>query len=133
VKKEIPDQILKSLKKWDRESSILQFTYAFLGVVSVIAPLIVSAFTNRLGDLPTRVVSLCGAVAVGLIAGFKLRMHANSVRRGFIDLRSAIVEYESCAHYDLDKLVREYIRISKRLGSMVGPDVPDVKSDAEEV
>ena len=104
----------------------------YLGVVSVIAPLVVATFTNLLGDVLTRVISLCGAIAVGLIAGFKLRMHANKVRRAFIELRSAVVEYEYSSHANLDKLVQEYTTISKKLGSMVGPDIPDLKSYVEE-
>ena len=92
---EIPNQINKSLKKWNIESSILQFLYVFLGAISIIAPLVVAGFTDLLGNLITRIVSFCGAFAVGLIGGFRLSMHANKSRREYIELRSAIVRYEA--------------------------------------
>lgn len=123
MKNEIPNQIKKSLKKWNIESSILQFLYIFLGAISIIAPLIVAGFTDLLGDFLTRLVSFCGAIAVGIIGGFRLSMHANKSRRAYIELRSAIVRYETNPDFTLDNLAEEYTSIAKTIGSIKGPDV----------
>ncbi|MFZ2976127.1 MAG: hypothetical protein WA055_05880 [Candidatus Moraniibacteriota bacterium] len=125
MKKEIPNQIELSLKKWNIESSILQILYVILGSISISAPLIVACFTDRLGDLPTRIVSFSGAVAVGIIGGFRLSLHANKVRRAYIKLRTARVRYEFCSDYSLDNFVKEYVDISEGLGSIIGPGEQD--------
>ncbi len=93
MEKKIPNQIKKSLKRWETQSSMLQFLYVFLGAIAIIAPLVVASFTDLLGDLLTRLVSFCGAFAVGLIGGFRLSKQANKMRRAYIELRSAIVRY----------------------------------------
>ena len=72
-------------------------------------------------------MSFCGAFAVGLIGGFRLSMHANKERRAFIRLRSAIVRYEACPEFTLDNLAEEYISTAETIGSIIGPEVQDLK------
>lgn len=132
MKDEIPDQIKDSLKKWKSQSSMLQFLYIFLGAISIIAPLIVGGFTDVLGSLLTRIVSFCGAIAVGLIAGFRLSRHANSMRRAYIELRSAIVLYEACNDRTLANLANEYVKISKSIGSIAGPQAHEIARGEED-
>ncbi len=132
MEKKIPNQIKKSLKRWETQSSMLQFLYVFLGAIAIIAPLVVASFTDLLGDLLTRLVSFCGAFAVGLIGGFRLSKQANKMRRAYIELRSAIVRYEACPDVTLDNLVEEYTSIAKTIGSIIGPEVQDLNSNKED-
>lgn len=132
MKEEIPNQIKKSLKKWETQSSMLQVLYVFLGAIAIIAPLVVASFTDLLGDLLTRLVSFCGAFAVGLIGGFRLSKQANKMRRAYIELRSAIVRYEACPNFTLDNLVEKYTSIAKTIGSIIGPEVQDSNSNKED-
>lgn len=132
MNKEIPNQINKSLKKWNIESSILQSLYIFLGSISIIAPLVVAGFTDLLGDFLTRIVSFCGAIAVGVIGGFRLAKHANKSRRAYLELRSAKLQYEALPDFTLDNLVEKYTSIVKTIGSVIGPEVQDLKSDKKD-
>ena len=132
MEKKIPNQIKKSLKRWETQSSMLQFLYVFLGAIAIIAPLVVASFTDLLGDLLTRLVSFCGAFAVGLIGGFRLSKQANKMRRAYIELRSATVRYEACPDVTLDNLVEEYTSIAKTIGSIIGPEVQDLNSNKED-
>ena len=131
MNKEIPNQIKKSLKRWEMQSSMLQFLYIFFGAIAIVAPLVVASFTDILGDLRTRIVSFCGAFAVALIGGFRLSRHANDMRRAYVELRSAIVQFEACNTFTLDNLVEEYTSISKTIGSIKGPKVQDLSSTKE--
>lgn len=132
MKNEIPNQIKKSLKRWETQSAMLQALYVFLGAISIIAPLIVAGFTDMLGDFLTRLVSLFGACAVGIIGGFKLSNQANTMRRAYVELRSALVRYEGCTNFTLDNLIEEYASIAQTIGSIVGPKVQDSHSDKED-
>jgi len=54
-------------------------------------------------------------------------MHANKERRAFIRLRSAMVRYAACPDFTLDNLVEEYISIAGTIGSIIRPEVQDLK------
>ncbi|MFA5819955.1 MAG: hypothetical protein WC854_11860 [Bacteroidales bacterium] len=132
MKEEIPNQIKKSLKRWKTQSAMLQYFYAIFGVISIISLLIVTSFTDLLGDLLTRIVSFCGALAILLIAGFRLSWHANKMRRSYVELRSAIIKYETISDFTLSDLTREYTCISSKISSIMGPQVEPLKSDIED-
>lgn len=44
-----------------------------------------------------------------------------------IGLRSALVRYEACPDFTLDNLVEEYVSIAGSIGSIIGPEVQDLK------
>ncbi len=54
-------------------------------------------------------------------------MHAHKERRAFIRLRSAMVRYAAYLDFTLDNLVEEYISIAGTIGSIIEPEVQDLK------
>lgn len=130
--KELPYQISRSLKRLRRQSAILQYLYVVLGAISILSPLIVTSFTDLLGDLMTRIVSFSGACAILLIAGFRISWHANKMRHSYVELRSAITKFETTDEYSLRDLTTEYIKISNKIGSILGPQVEQLKTDVED-
>ncbi|OFW41614.1 MAG: hypothetical protein A3J28_01645 [Acidobacteria bacterium RIFCSPLOWO2_12_FULL_60_22] len=122
---------MKSLNKWEFQSSALQILYVALGGISIIAPLVVAGFTDLIGDFLTRLFSFFSAVAVGIIGGFKLSTQANEMRRAYVELRSIVVRYEACDDFTVEDLVIEYIKLSRTIGSIRGPQADDAKITKE--
>jgi hypothetical protein len=106
IERPVPREIESSLRKWGRESAILQTLYISLGIIAIIAPLTVASFTDLLSSLTTRVVSFVGAVAVGLIGGFQLAQKANNLRQAYIDLNAAILRYRADPNTSEKSLIR---------------------------
>ena len=98
MKKEIPDQIQKSLQRWRKQSAILQCLFVILGGLSIIAPLVVTSFTDYLGGMLTRIVSFCGAFAIGLIAS--IRAFPASIRIVSPVVRSRSVNFIRSRRYN---------------------------------
>lgn len=129
---EIPTQIEVSLKVYRSQSSWLQFFYVLLGGISIIAPLSVASFTDLLGDLWTRVFSFSGALSIGLVGGFRLQQQSNKMRRAYLELRSAILRYQSTTTFTIDDLVSEYVRIAETIGDIIGPQAEDLRRGLQE-
>jgi hypothetical protein len=121
MKNNVPPEILDTMARWDTQSSILQYTYIFFGVIAITAPLIVSTFTDLLGQSGTRLTSFAGAVAVGLIGGFRLAQKSNELRHAYHDLRNLVLRYKASDSMSEAQLIEEYAKISIRIGSIDEP------------
>lgn len=121
MERTVPKEILYSMARWNRQSTILQCMYIFLGIIAITAPLVVSSFTDILGELSTRLVSFAGAVAVGLLGGFRLAQKSNDMRRAYIDLRSLVLRFKVCDSMSEDELVNTFAALSLKVGNIDGP------------
>ncbi len=118
----VPPEIESSLKRFDSQSTLLQTVYVILGIIAITAPIVVAVMTDLLGVPMTRAFSLGGAVAVGLIAGFRLSRRGNEMRRAYLDLRAAIIKYKYDQTTGITELVEAYLRINRSIGTIEGPD-----------
>lgn len=121
--REVPAQVQKSLDRWNTQSTFLQYAYITLLFVSISASVAVAAAVGEIPNSWVKLISFVAAMSGGLMGGFNLKEKANEMRNAYSQLRTLVLRYEHVEAYGVDVLIRDYDRLSQRLGEIRGKEL----------
>jgi hypothetical protein len=113
----LPHEIAKQLWRWNAIALSHRAVYVVFGLVGVVAPLVVAAYSESLEQRWIKALSLSGAVAVAIFAAFDVGGLATRWREAWKHLNSACLAFE-LGLIDLTTLVKAYGEGEMTIGKM---------------
>lgn len=116
--REVPLEIQRNLQNWVWIANSLRFLQVALGIGGVAAALIVTTFTDELGNRRTKLIALIAALCIGILTAFDIGSKANSTRRAWRHVTTAILKYQSDPSYEVQKLIDAYAEAEVMVGDV---------------
>jgi hypothetical protein len=119
MKQEVPEEILRNLKSWNRIAQALRFAFVFLGLSATLAGLIATTYGGDVLDkFWTKFWTLTAAASIGILTAFDIGGKANSVRRAWRKLNAAVLLYRADPDYSIQALITEFQRAEALIGDV---------------
>jgi hypothetical protein len=122
--REIPPEIADNLKRWVWIANSLRILQVVLGILGTASALLVTTFTEQLRVRWIKICSFTAALAIGILSAFDVGSKADSTRRAWRHLTTAILKYHSDTTFTITQLIDAYTEAE----AMVG-DVPFHKQE----
>jgi hypothetical protein len=122
-KPEVPAELLRAHATWFKMGVNVQRLLVFLGIISILASLALTAFEPELrlwGDgFGTRLVAFVSAVAAGFLSTFSIVQKNRDIWSSWRSVQGALLRYAKDPDFTFKDLMDTYERAEQSLGNVV--------------
>ncbi|MCW5712790.1 hypothetical protein [Shinella sp.] len=116
----IPEKIALALRRWDKQSAVLQYSYMGLVLAGAISSFMVPVVVGVVDEMFIRILSSISGFSITIISAFGLKEKSNEMRAAYAKLRARLMKYEHHTDYTVADLVNDFSSISDGLSEIKG-------------
>ena len=126
----VPPELLSAHRAWLRMGVGVQRLLVFLGLISVLASIALTAFEPELHSwrdgFGTRLVAFASAVAAGILSTFSMVQKNRDIWASWRAVQVALMRYSNEPEFTLKNLIDVYQQAEQSLGNVIvsGPIKP---------
>lgn len=108
MQKEIPAEVMKQLKNWEKQANILRVFHIFLGITLVVASVTVASRLLEANSLAMALTAWLTAITSSILVSMGLEEKSNDMRTAWRMLNVAILRYQTQDDFKIDDLITVY-------------------------
>jgi len=108
MQKEIPAEVMKQLKNWEKQANILRVFHILLGITLVVASVTVASRLLEANSLAMALTAWLTAITSSILVSMGLEEKSNDMRTAWRMLNVAILRYQTQDDFKIDDLITVY-------------------------